>query len=241
MKFWIIALVVFCSGTMHAQVLISLLFGDKLNSGKIEFGLEGGLSLSRLEGLDPMKTHQNYNLGFYFDIKTKKPAWMISTGVKVKSTMGAEGLPVYSLQNPALDSSFTGGNITRKLNYFNVPIMLKYTFKNKIYAQCGIQLGLRYKATDVFTRKVIDKDDLTYKLDVKNKYHPLDGGLIGGIGYRLEKGYGMNFSFSYYLGLVDARVSDSGPNEYNRVFYLNAGIPIGKGKAMEKETQESGE
>jgi len=235
MKFWFIVLLAFCSGTMRAQVLISLLFGDKLNSGKIEFGLEGGLSLSRLEGLDPMKTHQNYNLGFYFDIKTKNPAWMITTGVKVKSTMGAEGLPVYSLQNPALDSSFSGGNITRKINYFNVPIMLKYTFKNKIFAQGGMQLGLRYKATDVFTRTVVDKEDLTYKLDIKNKYHPLDAGVIAGVGYRLEKGNGMNFSFSYYLGLVDARISDSGPNEFNRVFYLNAGIPIGKGKAMARE------
>jgi len=238
MKLYWLILFSLCSTVSQSQVLISLLFGDKLNSGKIEFGLEGGLSLATLEGIEPMKTQANYNLGFYFDIKTKNPSWMISTGVKVKSTLGAEGISVYSLHDPDLDSAFTGGSIARKLNYFNVPVMLKHTFKNKIYAQGGIQLGLRYKATDVFTNTVSDQDDLTYKLDIKDKYHPLDAGAIAGIGYRLERGNGMNLSFSYYVGLVDVRISDSGPNEFNRAFYLNAGIPIGKGKAMAKQEHQ---
>jgi hypothetical protein len=36
---------------------------------------------------------------------------------------------------------------------------------------------------------------------------------------------------------VDARVSDSSPDQYNRVFYANVGIPIGKGKALKKEQE----
>jgi hypothetical protein len=35
----------------HGQVLISLVFGDKLNSGNIEFGLDGGLTVSDIGGL----------------------------------------------------------------------------------------------------------------------------------------------------------------------------------------------
>ena len=232
LKVCCIALFLFISNSLRSQVLISLLLGDKLNSGKIEFGLDGGLSLSSLDGLDPSKVHSNYNLGFYFDFKTNNPSWMINTGVRVKSTMGAEGIDVYSLNNPDLDSAFSDGSVTRKLNYFNVPVSIKYLFKNNFYAHAGIQLGLKYKATDVFINSVNEDDDLKHSRSIKDEYHPLDAGLLLGLGYRLIKGNGMNIGVQYYYGLVDVKISDAGPNQFNRVFYVNAGIPIGKGKAL---------
>jgi hypothetical protein len=224
----------FFTYTAQSQVLISILLGDKLNSGKIEFGLDGGWSLSNLDGIDPSKGHSNYNLGFYFDFAMKNPSWFLNTGVRVKSTMGAEGIAVYSLNDPNLDNVFATGSITRKINYFNVPVMMKYRFKNKIYAQAGIQLGLKYKATDEFLNSVHEDDDLTYSVDIKDQYHSLDGGFCAGLGYRLVKGNGMNLGIQYYYGLVDVRVSDVSPNQYNRTLYINAGIPIGKGKAAAK-------
>jgi len=81
---------------------------------------------------------------------------------------------------------------------------------------------------------VNEEDDLTHKLTIKNEYHPLDAGLLIGVGYRLIKGNGMNFGIQYYYGLVDVRIGDSTPDEFNRAFYFNAGIPIGKGKAAAK-------
>ena len=235
--FWIGAIVM-CSLQSNAQVLISILLGDKLNSGKIEFGLEGGWSLASLDGIDPSSPHSNYNLGFYFDFAMKNPSWYVSTGVRVKSTMGAEGIAVYPLNEPGLDQVFAAGSVTRKLNYFNVPVMMKYMFKNHLYAQAGIQLGLKYKAKDEFLNSVNEDDDLSYTLDIKKQYHPLDGGLCAGLGYRLVKGNGMNLGVQYYYGLVDVRVSDASPDEFNRVLYVNVGIPIGKGKAAAKAASE---
>lgn len=226
-----------CSLQSDAQVLISILLGDKLNSGKIEFGLEGGWSLSNLEGVDPSQGHSNYNLGFYFDFAMKNPSWFVSTGVRVKSTMGAEGIAVYSLNNADLDVVFASGSVTRRLNYFNVPVMMKYMFKNHLYAQAGIQLGLRYKGSDEFLNTITDKEDLSYKVDIRDQYHPLDGGLCAGLGYRLTGGNGMNIGLQYYYGLVDVRISDSSPDEFNRTLYVNVGIPIGKGKAAAKAAE----
>ncbi len=231
-KYLFFSFFLFYNFSGHSQVLISLLLGDKLNSGQIEFGLDGGFSLSSLEGEEGAEAHSNYNLGFYFDIKMKNPSWLLNTGVRVKSTMGAEGLPLYSLNDPELDNAFAGGSITRKINYFNVPISLKYKFKNRMYAHGGIQLGLMYKATDVFTKDIQEKEDLSYKISIKDRYHPLDGGLLIGLGYRLIKGNGMNLGVQYYYGLVDVRVYDASPNQYNRCLYVNAGIPIGRGKAL---------
>lgn len=218
----------------YPQVLISLILGDRLNTGKIEFGLDGGLSLSTLKGPNDAQGRKSFNLGFYFDIKTKNPQWLINTGVVVKGPMGANGLPVYPLNDPALDEAFKGGSVQTKLNYFYVPMCMKYVMKNRIFFRGGIQPGLFYGANDEFVNSVTEEDDLSYKLNRKKDYSILDLGLVTGIGYRLMKGYGMNFGINYYHGLIDVEVDDDVANMYNRVWYFNVGIPIGKGKAMKK-------
>jgi hypothetical protein len=231
---FIIALTMGTLTTGHSQVLISQLLGDKLNTGKIEFGLDGGVNFPDIRGLDYGDMKAGFNLGFYFDIKVKETNWMFHTGVLVKSSMGASNLPVYSLDAPSLDEVFANGEVRRKINYFNVPIAMKYKFQNNFFVEAGIMPALRAKAYDIFTADVKDKDDLEYKLDIKDQIHRLDFGLIGGVGYRLMGGNGMNITMRYYYGLVDVVIDDASPDQYNTNLYLSIGIPIGAGKAKEK-------
>ena len=100
-KLLIITLFTFVCMPGYSQVIISLLFGDKLTSGKIEFGLDGGLNFPTQTGIVGSKTFTNFNLGFYFDIKLNEP-WMIHTGVLLKSNMGASDLPIYPLETQTL-------------------------------------------------------------------------------------------------------------------------------------------
>jgi len=227
---------------VKSQVLISLVLGDKLNSGTIEFGLEGGVNYPTISGLNG-KAKANFNLGFYFDIKTKNPSWLVHTGVMVKSSLGTAELPVYLLNDAGLDSSFVNGNVTRRINYFNCPLMMKYKFTKNIFAQGGIMPSLRSKATDIFNTE-IDDGDLEYKRTISDQFHRIDFGLIAGFGYRLMGGNGMNLSVQYYYGLTDITIDDSTPDQFNRSLFLFVGIPIGAGKAKEKEMkknkQESG-
>ncbi len=227
------ALLVIAMSRAQGQVLISLLFGDKLNTGNIEFGLEGGGTWSSLSGVDGATVRPGWNLGFYFDFKTRSK-WRIATGVMVKSPWGAEGLPVYSLGDAALDSVFVGGSVTRKLNYFNVPIMAKYPI-GRFFVMAGPQLSLGYKAYDVFTKEVQDPDDLTYELDTRDSYRAIDAGVVGAFGYRLMKGYGMNLLVRYYQGLTDIRKDPVGAAQTNRGWHVLVGIPIGVGKAQQRQ------
>lgn len=229
MKTYLIALAfLFISTISNAQVLISLIFGDALNTGNIEFGLDGGLNWTTINGIEEADNLRGWNLGFYFDIKLSDP-WMLSTGVVVKGNMGAKNINVYSLNDPELDGLFLdGSSVTRKLNYFSVPIMIKYLFKNHIYVKVGVQLGLMYNGYDTFIKSVNSEDDMQYEVNIKDQYHPLDGGVAVGAGYRLMSGNGMNIGVLYYYGLVDVRIDDSTPSEFNQAFYVNVGIPIGK-------------
>jgi hypothetical protein len=231
--------IVFCTQVVRGQVLISLLLGDKLNSGKIEFGLDGGVNYPDIQGLKGGNMRGNFNIGFYFDFKLKNPQWMVHTGVLVKSSMGADHLPVYALNNPDLDNAFVNGEVQRKINYFNVPIAMKYIFKNYFYVEGGIMPSLRNSAFDIFTTDLVDKNDLEYKLDIRDQFHRLDFGLVGGVGYRLLGGNGMNLTVRYYYGLVDITIDDTTPNQYNTSLYLAVGIPIGASKAKERAEKKS--
>jgi hypothetical protein len=239
LKYLFIALI-FSAGITpsNGQVLISLLLGDRLNTGKIEFGLDGGVNFSSLDGLHNSKTHTGLHIGFYFDIRLKNQ-WMLHTGVIVKSPMGADGVAPYPTGDSTLDHLFAGGEVERNLSYFNVPLMLKYSFKNRIYTEAGFQLGLINEAFDKFIVSVHDKGDVSYITNNKKSYHPLDAGLSIGAGWRIIKGYGMNIGVRYYYGLVDIVVDDSTPNVYNRSFYIALGIPVGVGKAKKRAEQKT--
>jgi len=229
-----------CLAPAHSQVLISLIFGDKLNSPFLEFGLEGGANFSTITDLNSSGTEPGFNLGFYFDIRSKKnPAWMINTGVIVKSPMGAHGLPVYSLNDVNLDNTFAGGSVNREIRYFNVPILLKYQFKNRIYLKTGPQFGLLAKAFDEF-KKEVNKDDVVYKKNIRDQIRVIDAGVALGAGYHMNVGNGLNVTVQYYYGLVPVMKGD-GPNVYNRSLYVTAGIPIGKGKAAQRRADKEAE
>lgn len=216
------------------QVLISIVFGDKLNSSKVEFGLDGGMSFSDLQGLPVSKVRPAFNLGFYFDIKLRDTSWMVHTGVMVKSSFGARDLPVYDLNNPELNNVFSNGAVIRRLGYFNVPVTMRYRFTKRMSLEAGPMFGLINNGVDEFTASVADDDDLIHTVKIRDQYHPLDFGLIAGVGYRLMKGNGLNLGVRYYFGFVDVEIDDSGPDVFNRSFYVYAGIPIGVSSKKKK-------
>ncbi|MBP9883489.1 MAG: PorT family protein [Chitinophagales bacterium] len=226
------------SPSAKAQVLISLLLGDKLNSDWLEFGLEGGGCLLNMTNTPGSEMMLNWQLGFYFDFKVNTKLF-ISTGVLVKSKMGTEGLTPYSLDNANLDTVFTGGSVQRKINYFNVPGTVKYRFIDYLHAEGGIQLGLRYTGFDEFKQE-IDGDDLEYSNDVKDNFTRLDAGGLVGLGYKLKQGKGMGLNARYYFGLVDVNKVEAG-SQHNTAFYFSASIPIGKGKAEKKAAEKADE
>ena len=122
-KHILIFLFLFISAGVQSQVLIALLLGDKLNTGNIEFGLDGGFNYSSISGLDTNNYVNSFNLGFYFDIRMKDQ-WFLNTGVLVKSDLGVDKLT-------EADLAFLGatihdseeGEYKQKISYFLVPAL----------------------------------------------------------------------------------------------------------------------
>ncbi len=232
------AMVISLTQKANSQVLISLLLGDKLNTEKLKFGLDGGVNFSTISNVSPSNYKAHFNLGFYFDFLLKeKTHWYLHTGVLVKSTMGPQRLNTYTLNDASLDTLFLNGQMDRKLSYFNVPILVRYKFKNEIFVEAGAKLGLLYKAYDVFYNEINERKDLTYNNEVREQYNRIDAGVEAGIGYNVIKGTGYNFGLRYYYGLTNILKDNPGDPQRNSSFYLFASLPVGAGEKAKAKAE----
>ncbi len=213
----------------NSQILISLLLGDVLNSDKIEFGLDGGVNFAKIANLEPSESLRIFNLGFYFDIRLKQQL-MLHTGVLVKSNQGADKLNTYPINNPYLNSLFSSGSgyVTRKINNFSVPILMKYRFATLFHVEAGPMLALRTRGYDEFKISVVDDDDTSYKVDIKDNYKRIDAGIMCGAGMKLSKvPKSSQIGIRYYYGLIDPLKVNSGDAQNFSSLYLYFSIPIG--------------
>jgi len=227
-KIIILVLFLFAANAGKSQVLISLLLGDKLNSDKIEFGLDMGTNYSLMSSFQSGKHLSAFNIGFYFDFLLKE-RWYVNTGVLVKSNVGLDELRQsdVAILDPAtifLDS----GTYSQKISYFHVPILIKYRFKNHFYIHGGPQVALRTKAYLEFNGEK-DKKEVQLKTDNRDLFNRIELAAVGGIGYKLRKGTGMNIGIKYMYGLTNV-FKDGYFNSKNSSLYLAVGIPIGREK-----------
>ena len=224
----LICLISFTATTARSQVVISLLFGEKLNSEKIEFGLIGGFNWSNLNELQEATALTSFNLGFYFHFKVAENSYL-STGVLVKSDLGATGMDTYPIGEADFDSVFVEGKLTKQISYFHVPILYHYRIKNRVYFEAGIQAGLRGSARDIFTKSEFG-GDLEYIRNTRSEYTVLDAGLLGGFGVKFkQQTKSMSMGLRYYHGLVNVSTLENETLK-NSSIYLFFKIPIGVGK-----------
>ena len=211
----------------HSQILISLLFGDKLNSEGIEFGLEGGFTFMDIGALQANDRLSGFNLGLYFDIRLKE-SWWVYTSLIAKSEYGVSGLSDSDLALLQVAPQGEGGTHSQYINSIQLPAFIKYRFENRIYAEAGPQVGLMFRSWVQFDS---DADGTQTRVRVRNNdaINNFDVGGAVGLGYRLKPGpAGMTLGIRYYQGFVNVVSGLSGSR--NNYFYLKFNIPIGAGK-----------
>ena len=138
----ILLISLFCGVAPRAncQVIIALLFGEKLNSDKLEFGLAGGLNQSHISNFPNASSKSGFNLGLYLDFKLNQ-TWYLRVEAVPKFPTGVSKLKTYSLQNQSLDSLFSNGEVTRKIKNIGLPVLVRYATKIGLYVETGPQLN----------------------------------------------------------------------------------------------------
>lgn len=208
-----------------AQVLIALLFGEKLNSGKLEFGLFVNPILTNISNLDS-KYKTGLNLGLYFNIKISDNFFLHpEAGAKV--SFGAKDIPTYPTGNDTLDALYKDGSIERKIKAFSLPLLCSYRIAGLFFAEAGVQVDLTTKSKDIY-RTTVNGNDLDYTTSIKDEVTRFDFGLLAGLFYKLKKENGMALGIRYLHGLTDILKPVPG-TQCNRVWQLTITIPVGAG------------
>jgi len=232
-KIFVLLLISCSCKTVNSQILIAVLFGDKLNSGKLEFGLVVSPAFTNLTN-----TGGDYrsalNLGLFFNLRPDKK-FFLHVEMSPKSSFGAKNIPPYSLGNDSLDHFFAGGSVERIIRTMSLTLLGRYAISSHFFVDAGIQPDLLSKPRDVF-QSTFNDNDLEYTKELKDRFTRLDFQVAAGLFYKFKAKKGsMGMGIRYIQGLTDIDKIALG-TQVNTAWQINITIPIGA-VPKEKPTQ----
>lgn len=173
---------------------------QKTRTNQSEVGIKGGYSLAavRFDGDGETAQRHGFHVGIYGES-------FISKSFSIQPEI------MYSQQGYEIKDG--GGTFTQKLNYINLPVMLKaYPFTN-FFLEAGPQIGLA----------ISHKEEYDGVFGGSRKFDPnnFDWGMNFGGGFKTDSG--INLGVRYHLGLGD--LYDQGKAQ-NRVWQFSVGFNL---------------
>jgi Outer membrane protein beta-barrel domain len=225
-KAWLIFFLMICCQFSQAQLIIALLFGKQLNTGKLEFGIVVSPALTNITGIDA-EYKPGFNLGLYFNINPSRRFFLHVEGT-AKGSFGARNLAPYPTGNDSLDVFFSVGKVERDIKAFGMPVLLRYAITKKFFAELGVQPDLFIKVKDVF-KVDVNEHELNYTIKNTEQFTRLDFAAAGGLFYKFrEDKTGMGIGIRYVRGLTDIDKSLQG-TQVNNSWLATITIPVGAG------------
>ena len=210
----------------QGQILLGILFGDKLVSERFHIGLNAGLNVSNLGGVSDTDLKTGLMLGLVAEWRIGgrfylQPELLPFFRAGAKSLPGPAGLP------PALDTLVTDRNNQRNLSYFAIPVLLKYAvMPHRLFLGAGPQVNFLLGATDVFSGVITNQFDITE--DIEDQLNSTDAGVAFHIEYKLGSSVvAASINIRYYLGLTDTIKDNTGTSVTNQVLSIFGSIPVG--------------
>jgi hypothetical protein len=194
---------------------------------QIQFGVKAGANISNIIGDNnhsinsityPQKSIQyltklGYNGGIFI-------------AVPIKGKFSLQPELIYSLQGARfrmqnVDVSgnlLNGGTGHLNLSYVQIPVLAKFTFHHKFYAQTGPQIGFLVSAEEN------NNEEQSYY--VKSSFHSVDIAWGAGIGFTCPSGTG--FDLRYTIGITSIDNNSGYFNDHNSnlqlgIFFLIRG------------------
>ncbi len=223
----LVILLFFQFSVLHAQILIGLIFGDRLNSNKMEFGLNVSANMTTMSHIDGDKFNNGLAIGLYIDYKFADH-FALATSLLFSSPKGIRNFGPEEFFQTLPDSIWNGSKSNRKLSYMDLPLVIQYRPVPQIGIGLGVQTSLLLKAEDSFSHNYEDWD-IGAVIDITDNFSRLDFGMVASLNFHFRGDPGVQIRFNYSHGLVNVYNSSTGRTAYNRTFQLGAMIPIKTG------------
>jgi hypothetical protein len=160
--------------------LLVLILGDKVATEKFHLSIDGALSLSSLEnpGMGKNSLGVSFGLGTHLKLGEK---WFLETDFKPLSQKGAKSVnPIVSIPS---DIETTIANL--KLNYIDVPVLLRYKIGSALFIAAGPQISFLTSASQN-SEGVSSGSDISAKQNIKSLFNNIDYSIAGELRYSLS-------------------------------------------------------
>jgi len=187
---------------------------------KVKLGIKAGLNLATLT-FDESELDSSSKAGFTAGV-------MIEIPMTKKFSLQPEIL--YSQQGTKTsfsDSDVTNSNYesTIKLNYLNIPVMLKYYVIEGLSVQAGPQIGILLKANNKYKDNFLGYDNQE-SFDLKEYSSGIDTSVNVGLGYQFKDKFytDLRYNISYSNVFKDGDTNHFIDNDMkNRVLQITIG------------------
>jgi hypothetical protein len=222
------------AGAAQGQVLLGILFGDKLANEKFHIGLTAGVNVTDLSGIDDTKAKAGLALGLLGE-------WKLSDRLYLQPELlpfyyaGAKNMPPGGLEDiPELEDEVADKERQTNLKYFEIPILFKYALGNgRWHLGAGPQVGFLTSAQDVYDGVLTN--EITIKADRKDMLESTDAGVTFVLEYKTgDNPFAMGVTARYYLGLTDLIKDNTGDAVYNRILTVGITMAMGGVEDFEK-------
>ncbi len=181
--------------------ILSILLNTQAQAQKSNAGIKGGYNLAAVSFDGETETGQRdaFHIGFYGESFMSE-----SAALQIELLYSQQG---YELKD-------SGGTFTQKLDYINLPLLLKLYPDESFFLEVGPQVGLAISHKEEF--------DSNFGLfDTSQEFEPqnFDWGMNFGAGFKTNSG--VSLGVRYHLGL--GNVYDDG-NPKNRVWQFSIGF-----------------
>ena len=214
------------SSPASAQVVIGMLFGDKLASDNFNIGFEIGMNLSTVSDLNGAAVTRGTLFGLFGSWRFSEH-YHLFTGLLPLSAKGAKDADPIPLNDPVLDPLIAAGKMERNLGYIDIPVLLQWAQHRDggVRIGAGPQLGILLSANDRYAATTPQGTPVVVENDIEKSVERFDAGIAFDAEYRIT-GLGIGIGLRYYQGLTDL-LKGSGPSLHNQVLSGSGRITLG--------------
>jgi len=209
--------------------LLVLIFGEKAATENFYFSLKIGASYSMITNVEDGKNRLGANFGLINNIRINDRLYLTPEFLPL-APRGVKDVPIQTTGDPNLDALLVNPSSTdRKLNYIDIPVLLRYHITDRIRISAGPQISFLTGATDIYYSEPLDGTVLHTEIDIKENLSPVDLGGVIDISYLFAKphgGKGMVLYLRYNHGFIDMIKENMGDPRMNSAIQFGAAFPF---------------
>ncbi len=176
--------------------LLVLIFGDKAATENFHFSLDGGLNFVDMTNLNgKIQVMANFGLGTHIRINDR---WSLAPELKPLSGRGERRIDPFVTIPEDISDEVTSAESSVKMNYLDIPILVRYKASKHWYFAAGPQVSFRLEAEALTFVTLNSGREIELNDPIKDITEWYD------FSFPLEVGY--NFGQNKHLGGIDVRL-----------------------------------